>query len=601
MTHLTALPLSALVSSLPTLTVGQAATQPHVLVSLWKPLLLLLPIIPWALYVSKVLDKHAARFILPREKYNTVHLFVGLAAFIGALAIPLRSEGAFWAGFGILVTLLLADILLFINIHNKDERVPEAFRLSLFDFSKMKEASAKKKTAQQAGKAELAIRMKDKQLVPVPNADSPEFALRTASEKIYCEALEQRSSQAELAPIAANQYGLRQTTDGISTQTQTMPAADALKVIDFWKSAAKLDLAERRKRIFDDIKIKRGEIEKPVRVISQGTPQGPKLTLLLDPESSVNRKLAELGLVESQMKELKELVDTKGGTLLLAAGPDQGRTTTFYSIMRLHDAYTQNVVTHEVEMQGTLEGIKQNVFTPVADGPDFATSTRSLIRRDPDVIGVAELPDAQTAKELARADLQRTRVIASVRSDSAIAAIQGWVRLVGDAEQGSKVLRGVVAQKLVRKLCTNCRVPYAPSPDMLKKLGVTDGAAKQLYKKGGQVVIKDKPATCPMCGGGGFFGQEGVFEVVVLSEVDRQLIKAGDFKGLAQELRKRKSLTIQQAGIQKALSGVTSIEEVIRVTTEQAPAATSGAVPASPAAAPAASKPAAAASPAKKA
>jgi type II secretory ATPase GspE/PulE/Tfp pilus assembly ATPase PilB-like protein len=301
------------------------------------------------------------------------------------------------------------------------------------------------------------------------------------------------------------------------------------------------------------------------------------------------------------MKELKELVDTKGGTLLLAAGPDQGRTTTFYSIMRLHDAYTQNVVTHEVEMQGTLEGIKQNVFTPVADGPDFATSTRSLIRRDPDVIGVAELPDAQTAKELARADLQRTRVIASVRSDSAIAAIQGWVRLVGDAEQGSKVLRGVVAQKLVRKLCTNCRVPYAPSPDMLKKLGVTDGAAKQLYKKGGQVVIKDKPATCPMCGGGGFFGQEGVFEVVVLSEVDRQLIKAGDFKGLAQELRKRKSLTIQQAGIQKALSGVTSIEEVIRVTTEQAPAATSGAVPASPAAAPAASKPAAAASPAKKA
>ena len=572
------------------LTLGQSATEPHMLVSIWKPLLLLLPFIPWALYISKVLDKHAARFILPREKYNTVHLFVGLAAVVIALAIPMKSELAFWIGFAAMIVLLLADVLLFINIHNKDERTPEAFRLSLFDFSKMNEARDKKKAAAQAGKAELAIRMKDKQLVAVPNADTPEFALRVAAEKIYCEALEQRSSQAELLPLGNNQYGVRQTVDGISAQTQTLPAADALKVMDFWKTAAKLDLNERRKRIFDDIKVKRGETEKLVRVISQGTQQGPKLTLLPDPEASVKRQLAELGLTDGQTKEIKELVETKGGTVLLAAGPDQGRTTTFYCIMRLHDAYTQNVVTQEVELQGTLEGIKQNTFVPVADGPDFATSARSLIRRDPDVIGVSELPDAQTAKELAKADQQRTRVIASVRADSAIAAIQGWVRLVGDADQAAKALRGIVAQKLVRKLCTNCRVAYAPTPDMLKKLGVTDGANKQLYKKGGQVVIKDKPAVCPMCGGGGFFGQEGLFEVVVLTDVERQFVKSGDFKALAQELRKRKMLTIQQAGIQKALAGVTSIEEVLRVTAEApaaaAPAAQAVAKPAATATAP---------------
>jgi type II secretory ATPase GspE/PulE/Tfp pilus assembly ATPase PilB-like protein len=567
-------------------TLGQAATtQPLTLVSLWKPVLLLLPFIPWALYVSKVLDKHAARFILPREKYNTVHLFVALAAIIAAVAIPLRSEGAFWIGFGLLVVLLLADVLLFINMHNKDERTPEAFRLSLFDFSKLKDASEKKKAAAQAGKAELAIRMKDKQLVTVPNGDTPEFALRLAAEKMYCEALEQRSSQAELLPLGNNQYGVRQTVDGISNQTQTLPAADALKIMDFWKAAAKLDVAERRKRIFDDIKIKRGETEKQVRIISAGTQQGPKLTLLLDPETSVKRQLSQLGLTDDQMKEVKELVETKGGTVLLAAGPDQGRTTTFYTIMRLHDAYTQNVVTQEIEMQGALEGIKQSTFVPVADGPDFATAARSLIRRDPDVVGVAELPDAQTAKELSKADLQRTRIIASVRADGAIAAMQGWVRLVGDGEQAAKVLRGVIAQKLVRKLCTNCRVAYAPSPDMLKKLGVTDGSNAQLYKKGGQVIVKDKPTVCTMCGGGGFFGQEGLFEVIVLSEVERQLLRTGDTKALAQELRKRKVMTIQQAGIQKALAGITSIEEVLRVTTETPAAAPAGTPAAAPVAA----------------
>jgi len=139
---------------------------------------------------------------------------------------------------------------------------------------------------------------------------------------------------------------------------------------------------------------------------------------------------------------------------------------------------------------------------------------------------------------------------------------------VGDIDQASKGLHGVLAQKLIRKLCTNCRVAYQPSPDMVKKLGLPPDKVKQLFKKGGQVLIKNKPEVCPVCGGGGYVGQEGVFEVYKLGEPERTAIRAGDWNALKGELRKRNLPTIQQTAIRKALDGVTSVEEVMRITAD---------------------------------
>jgi type II secretory ATPase GspE/PulE/Tfp pilus assembly ATPase PilB-like protein len=271
--------------------------------------------------------------------------------------------------------------------------------------------------------------------------------------------------------------------------------------------------------------------------------------------------------------------------VLVAAPADGGRTTTFYTVIRMHDAYTSNVQTIEMDPQATLEGVKQNKFDQYAEGPEYGTTVRSLLRRDPDVLGVAELPDANTAKEAAKADFDRCRIYVCVKADNAQQALQGWVKLVGDPELAAKGLRGVISQKLLRKLCNNCKAGYAPTPDMLKKLGLPEGGVKQLFKKGGQVMVKDKVQTCPACDGGGYFGQEGAFEVVTLTDGDRSLIKAGDWNGLKLELRKRKVPTLQQAALRKAVDGITSVEEVIRVTTEQAAPAPAPA--AAPAAAPA--------------
>jgi type II secretory ATPase GspE/PulE/Tfp pilus assembly ATPase PilB-like protein len=553
------------------------AAQSFNLVSLWKPLLILLPFVPWALFVSKILDKHAARFILPREKYNTIHLFVGLAAVLAGLAMPMTGIVSLLVGLAVTSVMLLADALIFVRVHNNDDRTPEQHRITLQSIGALSKDKGKKKDDKNAARSALVIKAPDKSVLAVPAAETPEYAVRALAEKVYIAARSARASQVELAPVSASQYAAMMLVDGVPVKGETLPGADAVKVMDLWKTAAKLDLADRRKRQSGDATVEVEERKTKVRVTSMGTQQGMTLTLLFDPEDAVKRGGHELGLLESQMEQIKSLVDEGKGTVILAAPPDGGRTTTMYAITKMHDAYTKNVQTVEREPQATMEGVRQNKHETVADGPEYSTLVRSILRREPDVLAVAELPDAQTAKEISKAEHDRVRTYVSVPAPGALQAAQAWVKLVGDAESASKSLHGVVAQKLVRKLCTKCRVPYAPSADLLKKLGLPPDGVKQLFKKGGKLIVKEKEQECPVCHGAGFLGQEGVFEVYNFNDADRELIRSGDWNGLKLELRKRKIPTMQHAALRKALDGTTSVEEVARVTSETPPAAGGGA------------------------
>jgi type IV pilus assembly protein PilB len=127
--------------------------------------------------------------------------------------------------------------------------------------------------------------------------------------------------------------------------------------------------------------------------------------------------------------------------------------------------------------------------------------------------------------------------------------------------------------RLLRKVCTNCRVAYQPPPDMLKKLNLPADKVQQLVKKGGQVLIKNKPEVCPVCQGTGYLGQEGVFEVFVFDDACREAIRSGNINALRAELRKKQFPTIAQAAMQKLVTLTTTVDEVIRITAEAAPPA----------------------------
>jgi type II secretory ATPase GspE/PulE/Tfp pilus assembly ATPase PilB-like protein len=550
--------------------------QGVMLMSPWKPFLFIIPFIPWALMVSKVFDKHAGQFFLAREAWNLAHLVVAMVALAVGVGLPamidLQSQLAVWIGWAAMIVILFADLVVFIQVTNRDERVPETKQLSLMDFSKFKEAQAAKADVKKQGKSILVIKGPDKQVLSVPDAETPEFEVRNAGEQVYLKAESIRASQIDIAPVPNAKeptYSVSFLVDGLRQSGDTLAAVSALKLIDFWKSAGKLDLNERRKKQTADVIVEHGETRHKLRVQTSGSQGGMRATMLFDPEAAVKRKNAELGLLEPQMGELKAITGEEKGVVLVAGLPDGGRTTTLYAITRMHDAYTKNVQTVELETQDSIEGVRQNVWEAVADGPEFSTLVRSILRRDPAVLSVAELPDQATAKEIAKADHERTRTYVGLRSDGAPAAIATWTKAVGETEAASKCLQGVIAHRLIRKLCNNCKVAYQPSPDMVKKLGLPPDRVKQLFKKGGQVLIKNKPEICPACNGVGYFGQEAVWEVYKLSDDDRALVRKGDLATLFKvEMRKRGVPTLQQVALRKAVDGLTSVEELARLSGE---------------------------------
>jgi len=538
--------------------------EAFVLISWWKAILLLLPFVPWAYLVSSVFDKHAGRFYLGQERWAAVHTAAGIAAFALAFFMPIPAWWGFIVSMIAVLAILGGDIALFVMVTNRHENVPDHAKLKI-DLSKLKASREAKAAARQAATVTLALKTPSGKTVPPPQKDTPEYEVRTAAEKLFIDAKINNANRVEVLPTGKeNVYGVRSLIDGVWTAGEQMPANQAIKLIDLWKEAAGLDVSDRRRRLIGRTQVMRDDVKTPVRVTASGVRGGMKLTLTLDPEGAVQRSFEDLGPLESQLEAFRNL--PTGGIVLLGAKPLQGATTTLYAAVQTHDAYTQNVQTMEMEPEAALEGVKQVQYEASADGPEYSTMLRSIIRRDPDVVGVAEIPDAETAREIAHAEADRVRLYASVRADSALGAVQFFAKAVGSPSDAARGLRAAMAQKLLRKLCENCRVPYEPPQDMVKKLGLPPDKVKQLYKKGGQVLVRNKPETCPVCGGRGYDGQIGAFEIYSIGDDERALIGEQDWSGLRAAWRKQQLPSIQQVALRRAVEGLTSIEEITRVT-----------------------------------
>ncbi|MCA9288590.1 MAG: Flp pilus assembly complex ATPase component TadA [Phycisphaerales bacterium] len=549
-----------------------------ILMSFWKPILVLLPFVGWGWLISTIYDKHAHRFHLGRKQWNMVHLIAGLLAVVVFFAIPMKGEIAFWIALLAMMGVLLVDLIVFPMVANRDDRVPEAHRLR-FDLSAMQEARAAKAAAKQAGKAELILTGPGKRKLEVPDTETPEFETRVLAESLYIKGREARASLVEVLPSGKpdGTYGVVYLVDGVRQAGDAFPGPQALSIMDVWKSAAGLDVADRRRKMLADVSVEYAGAKKTVRVLSQGTQGVMRLTLTFDPAESVRRAVDDLGLLDPQIEAVKRIAADGTGVVLASGQTRGGRTTTLYALTRLHDAYTSNVQTLELEIQDAIEGSKQNVFDPQNTEAEFSKTIRSILRRDPDVVAVAEVPDQQTAVEICKADHTRTRIYVSLRQSSALSTLQGWTKAVGDPDLATAGLRGVLAQRLIRRLCANCRVPYQPTPDMLKQLGLPADKVKQLFKKGGQVLIKNKPELCPVCNGGGYIGQEGLFEVYEITDAIRDMIRGGRWNDVKAEFRKSGLPSINQVALRKAVDGVTSVEEIARISQEGAAKAGAGA------------------------
>jgi len=529
------------------------------LLSPWKPFLILLPFIGWAWVVSTIYDKDAARWYFKRRSWNIAHIVVAIVALAVVVLSPM-----FLISFPVVLALLAGDLAVYAFLRNKDDRVPAHHKWS-FDLSSMKANKDAKKAAKLQKNVELSIRGPSGLLAP-PAKEAPEYQVRISAESIVIEAIDRRASRFEIRPIDGQNYGVVNTIDGVPMPGEQMVGKQAIDLINFFKNAAGLDLQDVRRKQQGDFAVERAGGRLTLRITTSSVANGLILRGQFDPEEQVKRTLDELGLLPEQREVLDRIITEGQGAVLLGAPVYSGRTTTLYALLRAHDAYTTNVQTVELEPVGMIEGVRHNKFDPLEDGAEYSTTVRSILRRDPDVLAIAELVDQATAVEVTKADHERTRTYVGLRAENSLGAVQVFVKAVGDAKAAGSCIHGVVAQKLIRKLCTNCRIEYQPTAEMLKKLGVKSDQIAKLYRKGGQVIMKNKPETCPLCQGAGYFGQEGVFEVFALDAEERAMIAAQDLVGLRSAFQKKRLPSIQESAIRKALAGVTSVEEVARIT-----------------------------------
>lgn len=550
-----------LLTTMPSVMLAEA----FVLASWWKAIIFVAMFAGWGWFVSSVADKHAARFYLPREKWNMVYMGTALLAIAVIVVNPLSGIVAFLASFAGVALLLAIPPFMYVQMANKDERVPEEHHLTM-NIASWMEARKVAKEAKKATRVQLAIVKPDGLTMDAPEDGTAEMIVRASAEKLYIDGVAGRAHKIEMLPAGDKGYVVAHTVDGLRTVVgEPLAPQDAMRVIAFWQTASGLEAGERRRQVGEPDVSKDGE-RHHLRVISSGGQQGLKLTIVVDPSKSVRRKSDNLGLLPQQRELLQKLVDDGTGVVLLAAPKGMGRTTMLYTVLKMHDAYTSNIQSIELEQQDTLEGIRQNVWSPTGGGPDHATLLRSILRRDPSVVGVAEIVDEATALESAKGDLDHTRVYLSMPAESALQAVEMYRRALHDNALAAKALKGVISGKLVRALAESSREAYVPSPDMLKKLGLSPEKVKTLYRHRTHIEVNKKMVPCPESGGTGFVGQIGVFEVYGIGADEKAAIEQGDVNALATAFRKQGVPSIQQAAIVRAVEGATSVDEVIRVT-----------------------------------
>jgi type II secretory ATPase GspE/PulE/Tfp pilus assembly ATPase PilB-like protein len=524
-----------------------------ILVSIYKPLLFGMVAGLWA-FVASHIDKDLDYYYLKRTLWNLILLGMAVLALGLWLMIPI-----FWIGFPVAVIVIIS-VLVGYHFYRNGHVPPSAkWSFDLDSFRAQWDESQRKK-AQRA--AVIRVMDKDGQMVDVPTGDDPLVAVFEALENILDFALPRRAERIDML-ATANETVVAVQIDGVKYPQTKLDSKTGVTMIDFIKKHAGMDVEDRRKRQEGKMRVLH-DASHEVMAMSHGSTRGLSLTLLIDPTALRSMKFKDLGLLDTQQEQVASIFDEQDRAVLVVSPPHQGMTTTLYSFVNEHDPYMTNIMSLEDEVHFELEGVSHGQIKTGQDSPTIAKQLESMLLREPKVVLLSQLTDADTAKLIGRfAD--EARFYMGLRQKDSFTALKAWVKATGDKELAGHALRAIVAQRLLRKLCETCRVAYKPDPKLLKKLNLPVDKVSQLYKHSGKVMVKEEEQTCPDCMGLGYRGRRAVFEVMLFDDECRKLIADGQLDQLKNRLRKNRMLYMQEAALNLAAQGITSVSEISRV------------------------------------
>ncbi|THF86616.1 type II/IV secretion system protein [Deinococcus sp. KSM4-11] len=411
----------------------------------------------------------------------------------------------------------------------------------------VQESNKREKDSKRADDVDISAGLDDNAVVRVVDNLIREAALQEASD-IHIEPTE-------------FDVRVRYRVDGVLREQNSLPKGAAQSMLARIKIMGQLDISERRVPQDGRVRFKKGSIDLDLRLSTLPTVYGEKAVMRLLQKASNIPEVEQLGFSEHNFQRYLDVIHKPNGIFLVTGPTGSGKSFTSFSTLKRIAVPEKNTTTIEDPVEYEIPGIIQSQVNPVA-GLTFARALRAFLRQDPDIIFVGEIRDTETAKIAVEAALTGHLVLATLHTNDAPGAI---VRLeemgVEHFNIGAAVV-GVVAQRLVRKVCPDCKAPTNADPDVLRRLGITERDLR-----GAQLM---RGAGCPRCGGTGYKGRMGIHELMVIDEPLRIAIGSGKNATEINEIATTQSgmKTLRQDGIAKALQGITTLEEVLAVTSK---------------------------------
>jgi type IV pilus assembly protein PilB len=374
-------------------------------------------------------------------------------------------------------------------------------------------------------------------------------------DEIILEALVTGASDIHIEPQRET-VKVRYRTDGALQTIASLPKHLGVPVVSRIKILAELDIAERR--VPQDGQILRvvGKDEASLRVSTFPTTHGEKVVLRILGKGACTMDLGHSGLSREGLETVRKLVDRPHGLILVCGPTGCGKSTTLYSLLNIVNSDEKNIVTLEDPVEFDVKNVNQaQVFAK--RGLTFASGLRAILRQDPNVVMVGEMRDLETAELAIRASLTGHLVMSTLHTNDAVGVITRLKDMGFDEFLISSALSGVIAQRLVRRICVKCKTDYEPDPAALASAGLKPSPNDKFFHGAG----------CDNCRQTGYKGRIGIYEVLAVDDMVKQLILAkASEPDLRAALNKNGFINLMQDGLAKARNGLTTIDEILRET-----------------------------------
>jgi general secretion pathway protein E len=554
-------PIASILAQIPHMSRG-----PGMYLNLFKFIPVVLVFLLWARTTDWVehdtQDLNNLRFGL----WNSVVFFSGALGLVLVLAIPI-----YFLGLGLLLLAYFAPILSYVYARNQtvpdDQKVltPYHFgevgndllyKLGMKPFFNRDVGSVDRAgpPITFVGKSQGAVKEDPSRVHQAEESRS----FMGAKELVY-DAVMRRATDIHLEPTT-EQLSVRYRIDGIlhAAEPFDRPTGDA--VVNVFKVLSAMDISEKRKPQDGSFGAKLSGRDLDFRVATSGSKAGEKLVMRILDNSSGVSKMEDLGMRTKLIESVRGLVTQPHGMFLVCGPTGAGKSTTLYAALREIDRYQKNIITVEDPIEYHLDNVTQ-MEVNTKSGQTFATSLRSILRQDPDVIMIGEIRDQETASISCQAANTGHMVFSTVHSNDAVTALFRLLDLGVEPFMIASALSGVLGQRLVRILCDACKEPYKPKPEFLKKANLPVEKVDVFYRR-----PENPEQVCQQCGGTGYFGRTGIYELLVLTETMKDMIRENpSINKIKAEARKGGMIYLQEDGLRQVIQGRTSIEELLRV------------------------------------